>query len=92
MTATSPDDGVLEHIDAAAALVRQRVGEAPDVALILGSGLGTFATTLAEAVRVPYAEIPHWPRTNVVGHAGLLVAGRVGPRRVLALSGRTHFY
>ncbi len=58
----------------------------------MGSGLGTFATTLADAVSVPYGEIPHWPRTTVVGHAGLLVSGRVGTRRVLALAGRAHFY
>jgi len=83
---------VLEDLDAAAALVRQRLGDIPDVALILGSGLGTFATTLADAVSVPYADIPHWPRTNVVGHAGVLVGGRSGSRRVLALSGRAHFY
>jgi purine-nucleoside phosphorylase len=82
----------LDDIDAAAAYVRQRLGDVPDVALILGSGLGTFATTLIDAVTVPYSDIPHWPRTSVVGHAGLLVAGRVGNRPVLALSGRAHFY
>lgn len=82
----------IEAVDAAAALLRQRLGEIPDVALVLGSGLGAFATTLADAVTVPYGDIPQWPGTSVVGHAGLLVSGRVGARRVLALSGRAHFY
>jgi purine-nucleoside phosphorylase len=90
MTTDSLDD----QIDAAARVIRDRVGDAAvsDVALILGSGLGSFATTLADAVMVPYGEIPHWPHPGVVGHAGLLVAGRVRGRRVLALSGRVHFY
>ena len=42
--------------------------------------------------RVPYGEIPHWPASAVVGHAGVLVAGRLGSRRVIALSGRVHVY
>lgn len=94
MTKDSSTDGrvKIEDIDAAATFVRRRIGDVPDVALILGSGLGTFATTLTDAVSVPYGEIPHWPGTTVVGHAGLLVSGRVGARRVLALAGRAHFY
>jgi purine-nucleoside phosphorylase len=88
------DSLVDEQIDGAARVIRDRVGEGTlsDVALILGSGLGSFATTLADAVIVPYGEIPHWPHTGVVGHAGLLVAGRVRGRPVLALSGRVHVY
>jgi purine-nucleoside phosphorylase len=92
MAASSDARVVLEDIDAAAAFVRNRLGDVPDVALILGSGLGTFATTLIDAVSVPYGDIPHWPGTSVVGHAGLLVSGHVGDRRVLALSGRAHAY
>ncbi|MEO8482446.1 MAG: purine-nucleoside phosphorylase [Acidobacteriota bacterium] len=92
MTQSDEGRGVLHQIDAAATFVRQRVGDIPSVALILGSGLGAFATTLADAVTVPYTEIPHWPRPSVVGHAGLLVCGRVGNRRVLALAGRAHVY
>ena len=41
---------------------------------------------------MPYAEIPHWPQSTVVGHAGVLVSGRLGSRRVIALSGRSHLY
>jgi len=63
-----------------------------DVGVVLGSGLGRFAASLAEAVEVPYHEIPHWPASGVVGHAGRLVGGVLAGRRVLALSGRAHFY
>jgi len=76
----------------AAEAIRARCGAAPEVAIVLGSGLGDFATTLADAVRFPYTELPHWPRSTVVGHAGLLVVGNVGRRRVAALSGRVHAY
>ena len=76
----------------AARTVQERVGEVPDVAVVLGSGLGAFAGSLADAVVVPYSIIPHWPAAKVVGHAGELVAGTIDGRRVLALSGRAHVY
>jgi len=81
-----------EQASEAAAAVRARCGAVPDVAVVLGSGLGDFATTLADAVRFPYAELAHWPRSTVVGHAGMLVVGDVAGRRVAALSGRVHVY
>jgi len=81
-----------DHIQAAAALLRARLGSPPAVAVVLGSGLGAFAETLEGAVVVPYEEIPYWPASRVVGHAGKLVAGRCRGRQVLALSGRAHVY
>lgn len=63
-----------------------------DVGLVLGSGLGPFADTMQEAFRVGYAEIPHFPASHVIGHAGRLVGGTVRGRHVMALSGRAHFY
>jgi purine-nucleoside phosphorylase len=59
---------------------------------VLGSGLGAFADSLGDGTTVPYGEIPHWPASRVVGHAGKLVAGTSAGKRVLALSGRVHFY
>ena len=53
---------------------------------------GDFASTLTDAVELPYGTIPHWPASRVVGHAGRLVIGRVAGRVVAALSGRVHFY
>jgi purine-nucleoside phosphorylase len=75
-----------------AAWLTARIAPVPDVAVVLGSGLGAFATGLADPVTVPYGEIPRWPASRVVGHAGKLVAGTLGRRRVLALSGRVHVY
>jgi purine-nucleoside phosphorylase len=80
------------RVDAAAAAVRSRCGDLPETAIVLGSGLGDFADTLLDAIATPYADLPHWPASNVVGHAGRLVIGSVGGRRVAALSGRAHFY
>lgn len=76
----------------AAAFLRGRLPVVPDVAVVLGSGLGDFADGLADAVVIPYGDIPHWPAATVVGHAGKLVCGRVAGRAVLALAGRAHFY
>ena len=81
-----------EQVEQAARLLRGRLGTPPGIAIVLGSGLGAFADRLSDAVSVPYADIPHWPPARVAGHAGVLVAGTCGGRRVLTLSGRAHFY
>jgi len=75
----------------AAEHLRPRCGT-PDVGIVLGSGLGDFTSALRESVTIPYGEIPHWPASAVVGHAGNLVVGTLGGKRVAALSGRAHFY
>jgi purine-nucleoside phosphorylase len=75
----------------AAEFVRGRAPELPSVAVVLGSGLGDFAEALRDAVTIPYGDIPHWPASAVVGHAGKLVIGSIAGRRVAAFSGRAHF-
>ncbi len=80
------------RIEEAAAAVRPRSGEPPQTAVVLGSGLGDFADTLADQVSIPYTDLPHWPASAVVGHAGRLVIGTVAGRRIAALAGRAHFY
>ncbi len=67
-------------------------GFEPQVALVLGSGLGGLADRVAGGVRIPCAEIPGWPRPTVEGHAGLLVAGELEGVPVLVLRGRAHLY
>jgi purine-nucleoside phosphorylase len=67
-------------------------GPVPDVAIVLGSGLGDFTERLSDAVTVPYDAIPHWPASRVMGHAGKLVTGGLAGRRVAVLSGRVHLY
>ena len=74
------------------AAARLRPLGVPDVAVVLGSGLGGFADRLTDAVTVPYGAIPHWPASAVVGHAGKLVVGSLAGRTVAALAGRAHFY
>jgi purine-nucleoside phosphorylase len=75
----------------AAERVRARSGTS-DVGIVLGSGLGDFTSALHDSVTVPYGDIPHWPASAVVGHAGNLVTGMLRGKRVAALSGRAHFY
>ena len=84
--------GMFERVEAAAEFIRRRCGGVPQVALILGSGLGEFAETLAGAVAMPYGELPNWPASTVVGHPGRLVIGTSAGKRVAALAGRVHAY
>ena len=67
-------------------------GRAPELAVVLGSGLGGLADSLQDAVTIPYAEIEHFPLSTVPGHAGELVCGTLGGKPVLAMKGRFHFY
>ena len=82
-----------EAAEAAAAAIRARVGSFEPVAgIVLGSGLGGLAKQMHDPVVIPYAEIPGFPVSTVVGHAGELLAGTLGGRRVFALAGRFHMY
>jgi purine-nucleoside phosphorylase len=64
----------------------------PQVAVVLGSGLGAFADTLKDQTAIPYADIPGWPQSTAVGHAGKLVVGTIDGFPVAALAGRAHLY
>jgi purine-nucleoside phosphorylase len=64
----------------------------PKIALVLGSGLGSFAGELTDAVHIPYEKIPNFPRSTAVGHAGRLVIGKVEGIAVAAMQGRVHLY
>jgi purine-nucleoside phosphorylase len=81
-----------DSVKAAADAVRLQIKSIPDVAIVLGSGLGDFADTLVDAVSMPYETLPNWPASRVVGHAGKLVVGAAGGRTVAALAGRCHVY
>ena len=77
----------------AAQAVSKRAGaRQPAVAIILGSGLGGLASAIVDAVRIPFADIPGFPETTVVGHQGAVIVGGLGGREVVALSGRFHMY
>lgn len=64
----------------------------PGIAVVLGSGLGSFADDMSGAARIPYAQIPHFARPTAVGHAGQLVLGKIGDCPVIAMQGRVHLY
>ena len=82
-----------EEVQTAAAAIRTKLGPiAPQVGLILGSGLGGYADKLTHAARIDYGEIPGFPRSHVVGHKGCLVVGERAGARCIAMQGRVHMY
>lgn len=76
----------------AAAYLAGRIQGEPQIAIILGSGLGSLADQIEDPIVVPYAEIPHFVRSTVAGHKGNFISGRLGGKRVLAMQGRFHYY
>jgi purine-nucleoside phosphorylase len=78
--------------DSAAQLILNRTPLRPKIGLVLGSGLGAFADSLSDATRVPYADIPSFPQSTAIGHAGRLIIGNVGNVAVAAMQGRVHLY
>ncbi|AFH62005.1 purine-nucleoside phosphorylase [Paenibacillus caseinilyticus] len=83
---------VLQNIKEAAAFIRGQYPATPEIALILGSGLGILADLVQDAVTIPYEDIPHFPVSTVEGHAGELLLGTVEGRHVLLMKGRFHMY
>ena len=73
---------------AAIEAIRERTQLTPRVGIILGSGLGAFAAQVADAVAIPYAEIPHFPQSTVVGHSGKLLLGKISDVAVAVMQGR----
>ncbi len=82
----------LETIDRVAGAIRSKIKDQPRLGLILGTGLGNLAESVEEPVILPYAEIPEWPVSTVMGHAGRLVIGRLEGQPVLVMQGRIHYY
>jgi purine-nucleoside phosphorylase len=78
--------------EAAARFIQKKTKLRPKIALVLGSGLGAFADEFAGATRIPYAKIPHFPRSTAIGHAGQLVIGKVDGVEVAGMQGRVHLY
>jgi purine-nucleoside phosphorylase len=81
-----------ETVARAAEMVRGKIGASIPIALILGSGLGGLADRIEDAISIPYRAIPGFPPSNVPGHAGRFVAGRLAGRRVIVAAGRYHLY
>jgi purine-nucleoside phosphorylase len=81
-----------DQVVEATAAIQQRTSLRPSLAIILGSGLGDLAAEVVDAVAIPYAEIPHFAPSTVVGHAGRLLIGTLGGVSVVVMQGRFHFY
>ncbi len=78
--------------EAAVAAIRERTAVAPAIGIILGSGLGNFASQVERPIAIAYADIPHFPQSTVVGHSGKLVLGTIGGVAVAVMQGRVHAY
>jgi len=78
--------------ETAAQSVLQRTSLRPRIGLVLGSGLGGFADSLGDATRIPFADIPAFPRSTAIGHAGQMVIGNSGALPVAVMQGRVHLY
>ena len=78
--------------ETAAKFIQKKTRLRPKIALVLGSGLGAFADEFAQATKIPYSEIPHYPRSTAIGHAGQLVIGTVEGVEVAGMQGRVHLY
>jgi purine-nucleoside phosphorylase len=78
--------------DEAAKFILTQTKLRPKIALVLGSGLGAFADEFSNAKKISYADIPHFPQSTAIGHAGKLVIGKVGETPVIGMQGRVHLY
>lgn len=85
---------MLDHIQRASDFIRKEFNlrEEITIGIILGSGLGNFVDVIEEQSSIAYEQIPHFPISTVEGHAGKLICGKVGGKKVLALKGRFHYY
>jgi purine-nucleoside phosphorylase len=84
------DPFILAELAAQSILLRTPLR--PKIGLVLGSGLGGFADALSDAMRIPFADIPAFPRSTAIGHAGQLVIGYAGSVPVAVMQGRVHLY
>ncbi|HCN41747.1 purine-nucleoside phosphorylase [Proteus vulgaris] len=82
----------VSEINKAKEFVQSKTTEKPTVGIILGSGLGSFADTLEDAVHIPYHTIPYFAASGAVGHANELVIGKIAGKTVVAMKGRFHYY
>jgi purine-nucleoside phosphorylase len=82
----------LGQIDAAVTHLRQKYDRAPEIGVILGSGLGDFGAGMKESVVIPFSEIPYFPVSSVVGHSGKLLLGSMEGLSLAVMSGRVHYY
>ena len=83
---------MLQQIKNTASFIRNKVDFKPQVGIILGSGLGGLADNIQVVAQLDYKDIPGFPVSTVAGHAGRLIFGMLGGKRVVAMQGRFHYY
>lgn len=83
---------MLENIQETAAFIRSKHAVIPNIAIILGTGLGELVHEITDQQIIPYNEIPNFPLSTVEGHSGKLIFGKLGGRSVIAMQGRFHYY
>jgi purine-nucleoside phosphorylase len=83
---------MLEKIKATANYIKGRINASPEIGIILGTGLGGLVNEIEIIDSIPYSEIPNFPVSTVQGHAGRLIYGKLGDKKVLAMQGRFHYY
>ena len=83
---------MLEKINEAAAYIRNIINEQPVAGVVLVSGLGNFGQQIKVEKEIPYGDIPHFPVSTVEGHSGKLLFGELGGKKIVAMSGRFHYY
>jgi purine-nucleoside phosphorylase len=88
----SPPSSIAARLDDSVFAIRKRVESAPRIGIVLGSGLGDFADTLTNLVKIPYRDLPHMPDPEVAGHAGNFCFGEVHGTPVVCMQGRVHLY
>lgn len=86
------DISLYDRAQSCAKWLQDRIGQVPEVAMILGSGLGALCEEFEDAQTIHYKDIPGFPVSAVEGHAGQLVSGKLAGKRVVAMQGRAHFY
>jgi purine-nucleoside phosphorylase len=86
------EDDLFTRAETAAAFIHSQNALRPQIGLVLGSGLGAFADDLTDASRIPFSQIPTFPHSTAVGHAGQLVVGKSGDVPVAVMQGRVHLY
>jgi len=83
---------LLGKLNAAVEYIKGRIDAKPDIGMVLGSGLGVLASQVTDPVTIDYSDIPMFPVSTVKGHAGQLVFGKLGGKKVLVMKGRFHYY
>jgi purine-nucleoside phosphorylase len=83
---------IYEELEMAFTAIRDRIPFKPELAIVLGSGLGKFADRLEIAAQIPYRDIPGFPVSTVAGHAGTFLFGTLHGKRIVCMQGRVHYY